>query len=56
MITTIYPRSKEEVDREILQLRKTMRKILKTKASARRFFIEGGFITKSGKFTKQYRS
>jgi len=54
MISTLFPRSKEEIDKEIKLLRRNARKILKNKASARKFLVDHGFITKSGKLTKKY--
>jgi hypothetical protein len=54
MILTLAPRSRQEIDREIKLLKKNARIILKTKASARKFLIQHGFITKAGKLTKKY--
>jgi len=54
MIFTLAPRSKLEIDYEIKLLRRNAKKIFKTKASARKFLVEHGFITKSGKLTKRY--
>ena len=54
MPLVLYPRTKEEVDREIAELRKTAKRILKTKGGVRKFMIEGGFLTKDGKLTKRY--
>jgi hypothetical protein len=54
MILTLAPRSRQEIDNEIKLLRRNVRKILKTKASARKFLIDHGFITKAGKLTKKY--
>jgi hypothetical protein len=54
MVLTLAPRSKREIDREISLLKRNAGKILKTKASARKFLVENGFITKAGKLTKKY--
>jgi hypothetical protein len=54
MIVTLAPRSRQEIDHEIKLLRRNVKKILKNKASARKFLVDHGFITKSGKLTKKY--
>jgi len=54
MISTLMPRSRKEIDHEIKLLKRNAQKILKTKASARKFLIQNGFITKTGKLTKKY--
>jgi len=54
MISTLSPRSRQEIDREIKLLKRNARKILKTKASARKFLIQNGFITKAGNLTRKY--
>jgi hypothetical protein len=54
MILTLAPRSRQEIDNEIKLLRRNAKKIYKTKASARKFLIDHGFITRSGKLTKKY--
>jgi hypothetical protein len=54
MIVTLFPRSKQEIDKEIKLLRRNAKKILKNKTSARKFLVDHGFITKSGKLTKKY--
>jgi hypothetical protein len=42
------------VQEEIEAIRKAGANIRRTKASARAFMIKHGFITKTGKLTKQY--
>jgi len=54
MISTLARRSRQEIDREIKLLKRNARKILKTKASARDFLIQNGFMTKAGNLTKKY--
>ncbi len=54
-MTTTYPRSKEEIDKEIAILDKHFQKIIKSKESALAFLVRAGLVTKSGRPTRRYR-
>jgi len=55
-MTTTYPRSKEETDKELAILRKHHKEIIKSKESALAFLVRAGLVSKSGKPTKRYRN
>jgi hypothetical protein len=55
-MTTTYPRSKEETDKELAILRKHHQKRLKSKKAMLAFLVRAGLVTKSGKPTKRYRN
>jgi len=55
MSTVLAPRSKVEVDRIVATISRETKKITQSKKSALEFLIKHGFITKSGKLTKQYQ-
>ena len=44
----------EEVRKEVRAIKSASKEIRRTKSSARRFLIEKGYITKSGKLTRKY--
>ena len=44
----------EEVRKEVRAMKSASKEILKSKESARRFLVEKGYITKSGKLTRKY--
>ncbi|HYR59074.1 MAG TPA: hypothetical protein VEO95_10605 [Chthoniobacteraceae bacterium] len=54
MSTVLVPRSKTEIERDIAAIEKGTKKIMRSKKSAKAWFIKNGFITKSGKLTKRY--
>ena len=54
-VTEIYPRmTAKQAREEIEAIRQAGAKIRRSKGGARAFLIKHGFITKSGKLTKQY--
>ncbi|MDP1586211.1 MAG: hypothetical protein Q8M07_00585 [Prosthecobacter sp.] len=55
-MTTTYPRSKEETDKELAILRKHHQKRMKSKKEMLAFLVRAGLVTKSGKPTKRYRN
>ena len=55
MIQVIHPRGKEEIEREVQQIRAFTKKITRSKKAAFDYLVRAGFITKSGKPTKHYR-
>lgn len=55
-MTGTYPRSKEEVDKEIAILRKNHLKIIKSRESAKAFLVRAGLLGKDGKPTERYRN
>lgn len=55
MTFVLGSRSEAEVEKELHDMRKTMRRIAATPVSARAFLRKHGFITKTGKLTKWYR-
>jgi|GEM_PF-3805147 len=55
-MTTTYPRSKEDTDKELAILRKHHQKRMKSKEEALAFLVRAGLVTKSGKLAKRYRN
>ncbi len=54
MTVVVASRTQKEVRKDIQAMQKASKEILKSKASARAYLVENGFITKSGKLTKRY--
>ena len=54
MVTVLYKRTAEEVEKEVRAIRKAGREIRKTPETARAFLRKHGFITKDNKLTKKY--
>lgn len=54
-MTTTYPRSKEEIDKELAIMDKHFEEIIKSKESALAFLVRAGLVTKTGRPTKRYR-
>ena len=55
-MTTGYSNmSSEDVRREIEGIKRTTKKIIKSRATARAFLFKAGIITKNGKLAPQYR-
>lgn len=54
MVAVLHSRSRKEIQAEIKKIEAASQKHLRSVESARQFLIKGGFITKSGKLTKQY--
>ena len=49
-----YLTRKEQVDREIENMRRFGEKLRRSKKKTREFLIKGGFMTEDGKLTKRY--
>lgn len=47
--------TRKEVREEVKSLRKASAKILSSKASAKKFLVKFGLVTKKGKLTADYR-
>lgn len=47
--------TREEIREEVKTIRKASAKIMTSKASARRFLVQFGLVTKKGKLTANYR-
>jgi hypothetical protein len=47
--------TRQEVRREIEGIKRTTKKITRSKAAARAFLLKAGIITKKGKLAPQYR-
>ena len=54
MILVISKPSRGEVQAETKAIRKASARITESKASAKKYLLDSGFITKSGKLTKRY--
>jgi hypothetical protein len=50
----LYRRTKEEVDREIADMKSFGKELRRSKKRTKAFLIKCGFITEEGKLTKQY--
>jgi len=55
MTTGYSTLSSQDVRREIEGIKRTGKKITKSKATARAFLVKAGIITKNGKLAPQYR-
>lgn len=56
MVAVLQPRSRKEVQAEIKKMRNFWEKTLRSKKAAFDFLYKGGFITRTGKLAKRYRS
>ncbi|MBL9178037.1 MAG: hypothetical protein JNM65_08235 [Verrucomicrobiaceae bacterium] len=54
MSHVIYYRSKEEIDRDLLQMKSWARKNLRTRKQSRDFLIKAGILDKQGVLSKRY--
>jgi hypothetical protein len=52
----LYPRTKKEVDGWIKSMHEFTQELIKDRKKGRAFLIKHGFMTKSGKLGKKYRS
>ena len=55
-MTTTYPRSKQETDKELAILDKHHKERMKSKEEMLAFLVRAGLMTKSGRPTKRYRN
>jgi len=55
MTTATLPMTREEIREELKTIRKVSKKIMSSKESAKRFLVQFGVVTKSGKLTAKYR-
>jgi len=55
MVAVIPKRTARQVQHEIRAMNKTAKKINQSAASARKFLLENGFITKQNKVSAHYR-
>jgi hypothetical protein len=54
MSTVLVPRSRTEVDRDVAAIERGAKRILRSKKTAKAWFVKHGFITREGKLTKRY--
>ena len=55
MAVVVSSRSSEEAKQDVSAIKKATRKVTKSKAAARKYLIEKGFMTEGGNLTSRYK-